>query len=155
MVQHFPETMSEHDKTLLEFIELFNETKPMDVVMRLNTEEYVEDGFISINGREVSFDWQKKYDKNFTKDYFPFNTLRCFNRKWYFNVDIIIIQNRLKTAIVVAWHKDFGKPFETILSSKEGLVLDKVRETDKFLTIGMDNLQILKDVLMYGLIKNE
>lgn len=142
--------MVEHDSTLDKFISKFNNVKPYEVSAMINPKLFIADAFFNILGKVIPFDWMKKYDKQFTSKYFPFNTLRCFDRKWNFKMDIIIIQNKDESAIACAWSKDFGKPFETICNTSRGLAITKMRETNVFLTISMDNLQTLKDILIYG-----
>lgn len=105
-----PTTKSEHDESLLRFIQDFNLARPLDITIRMYPEErFVHNGVIDLWEHRVKYDWEKRY--NWEGEKFPFHTLGQLERKFdpKKGIELSIQSNADETHFAVAWHREFDE----------------------------------------------
>jgi len=151
--------MPEHEASLKRFIEFFNKTEPLDIIMRKwSVETYKSDGVISYKNINIVFDWEKRDDWSVEdRCRFHYETLGQFERKFEPSkgIELTIQCDRNEKCFVVAWHSDFGPPH--VISRKTNFgwkERGKMRETTKFKTYSYSEIKNFKFALKYALENN-
>lgn len=150
MPLHYENKMGKHDESLQRFIEKFNRIEPHNIHAEENTQQFIADAFFIVQGTKLKFDWEKRWIHWIGGVTYPFSSLYQFDRKFKFEVDLTVQCNKTESAIVVAWHKDFGLPFTSRTMTSKGKIDDRIRETRKFMTFSMNELQGLKAFIKLG-----
>ena len=109
MPLHYPSHMDEHDKDMIDFINVFNKASPPTLYIEINPEQYMTDCILHTPWGDFGIDWETR-KRHYTKKKFPFKELWQVERKFESKkgINITIQMNKIRSHIVCAFHKDFS-----------------------------------------------
>lgn len=146
-----PSTMSDHDRSLKKWIDIFNKTPPYNIYAREEQEKFIRDGIIKTPKKELGFDWEKRNKHWFSGRTFPFQELGQFERKFKpeMQVDCTIQCNYNEDHFVFAFHEDFENKINV---SRETDYLENeagyMRTTKNFRVFSYLQMEVFKKFLV-------